>query len=1193
MRTVKSLVDAILAGTLWLLGCVAAASAAEPIAHWTFDEGTGTIAYDSVGDNDGVVYGAQWTAGIIGGALDFDGLDDYVALPDNDPVWLPQYNFTLSVWVYFDRDAATSSDFILDLNFADSSIPSNELGCKIHRHPDIGGRTSFNMTTATNTDENLDGNQVLEKGRWYHLVAVRDGTTQAVYINGDLDASRICSPEPIRYTGDLDDNKVNVGKYSVKGVSSAFELQGRVDDVRIYDVALSAQEIQALYSQAPSGPIAHWKFDEGGGAIAYDSAGDNDGVVYGAQWTAGIIGGALDFDGLDDYVALPDNDPVWLPQYNFTLSVWVYFDRDAATSSDFILDLNFGDSSISSNELGCKLQRYSERGGRTSFNMTTAANPDEDLVGNQILEKGRWYHVVAVRNGTTQAVYVDGNLDASRTCSPGPVTYSGDFDDNKVNIGKYSVKGMPSGLELQGMVDDVRIYDVALSAQEIQALYSQAPSGPIAHWKFDEDGGAIAYDSAGDNDGVVYGAQWTAGVIGGALDFDGLDDYVALPDNDPVWLPQENFTLSVWAYFDRPPGVSPDMILDLNLGESSIPTNELGVGLIRHSDVASRLVFNMTTEANTDEDLIGNEVISDGKWYNIIAVRDGTNQALYIDGRLDSTRACSPDPVRYVGDFDDDKVNIGRFSRTGFHWPFYLDGKIDEVRIYDRALSEVEIRELAGAVPGGNTYHVDVLGGSDLNEGLSRANAFKTIAKAIVSAGDGDEILVWPGVYTEPVNFSDKAITLRSAADAAIIEAPGQDAVTFHAGHGSDTVLKNFVIRNSATGISINFANPTLTNLTIVQNDFGIVAYDSDPQISNCILWDNRDGDLFGCTATHSWIQEQLEPDLSDPNSGLAAHWKLDEGTGLIAYDSAGDNDGVIFGAQWVTGQLGGALSFDGVDDHILGSTSPFDFEDSVFSVCAWFRTSASSFEILSEGGYADGWSVGDAGGTNPGAIKVTLKRGGSTADAYSAVTANIYNDDTWHHLAAVVTTSTSDPLQNAATIYVDGSPVSITEQKFTAYTASDAVWLVGAPRSQPDYFSGVLDDIRVYSRALSAAEVSQLYGPVASIEPLFANPGSADYHLRSQRGRYWPEHDIWVLDRVTSPCIDRGDPAADPAAEPMPNGGRINIGAHGGTTYASMSEWPIKGDVNRDGKVDFIDIAMVCDDWLAQLGWYGEPSVP
>jgi hypothetical protein len=83
---------------------------------------------------------------------------------------------------------------------------------------------------------------------------------------------------------------------------------------------------------------------------------------------------------------------------------------------------------------------------------------------------------------------------------------------------------------------------------------------------------------------------------------------------------------------------------------------------------------------------------------------------------------------------------------------------------------------------------------------------------------------------------------------------------------------------------------------------------------------------------------------------------------------------------------------------------------------------------------------------------------------------------------------------------------------------------------------------------------------------PLFANPGhwddeiiprswtDGDYHLKSQSGRWDPNSESWVIDDVTSPCIDAGDPNSPVGDEPEPNGGRINMGAYGGTAEASMS---------------------------------------
>jgi len=97
--------------------------------------------------------------------------------------------------------------------------------------------------------------------------------------------------------------------------------------------------------------VAHWKFDDGAGDIAVDSAGGNNGTVVGAT---GTIDGALNFDGTGDYVELPDNEPIWLPLNDFTVSFWVYFDSDASGTHENIIDLNCGVSSGSNSRLGVR-----------------------------------------------------------------------------------------------------------------------------------------------------------------------------------------------------------------------------------------------------------------------------------------------------------------------------------------------------------------------------------------------------------------------------------------------------------------------------------------------------------------------------------------------------------------------------------------------------------------------------------------------------------------------------------------------------------------------------------------------------------------------------------------------------------------------------------------------------------------------
>ena len=109
-------------------------------------------------------------------------------------------------------------------------------------------------------------------------------------------------------------------------------------------------------------------------------------------------------------------------------------------------------------------------------------------------------------------------------------------------------------------------------------------------------------------------------------------------------------------------------------------------------------------------------------------------------------------------------------------------------------------------------------------------------------------------------------------------------------------------------------------------------------------------------------------------------------------------------------------------------------------------------------------------------------------------------------------------------------------------------------------------------------------------LNPHFVNFEKGDYHLKSKAGRWDPNSQTWVIDDVNSPCIDAGDPNDSIGYEPNPNGGRINMGAYGGTAEASKSpsgiiepvctEYPVM-DFNKDCKVDFEDFALFAKSWL------------
>ncbi len=159
------------------------------------------------------------------------------------------------------------------------------------------------------------------------------------------------------------------------------------------------------------------------------------------------------------------------------------------------------------------------------------------------------------------------------------------------------------------------------------------------------------------------------------------------------------------------------------------------------------------------------------------------------------------------------------------------------------------------------TYHVNLKTGRDSYDGRSQTRAYASIQAAIDAADDGDTILVWPGVYQEEITFEGKAITVQSAADAAVLTAPNGYACSFYTGENAGSVLANFVITGcSKSGIFCSGASPTLKNLTIVKNQAGILAYSgAEPTIVNCIIWSNtnpvnsKNVSLSAWTAGYEW----------------------------------------------------------------------------------------------------------------------------------------------------------------------------------------------------------------------------------------------------------------------------------------------------------------------------------------------------
>src|SRR5947199_1201589 len=200
--------------------------------------------------------------------------------------------------------------------------------------------------------------------------------------------------------------------------------------------------------------VAYWKFDEGSGATALDSSGNGNtgNLMNGPLWTAGRVGNALYFDGIDDNVTIPDSTSLDLSG-SFTLSAWV---NPASTLTDFrsILVKNY------TYYLYAGVSGYcgdgSPLGGFEGSSSKTVCQPSP-------LPINAWTYLALSYNGSTLTLYRDGI----------PVATSNAAGALSATTGTLQIGASQEGEYFKGLIDEVRIYKRALTDTEIQAIYQQ------------------------------------------------------------------------------------------------------------------------------------------------------------------------------------------------------------------------------------------------------------------------------------------------------------------------------------------------------------------------------------------------------------------------------------------------------------------------------------------------------------------------------------------------------------------------------------------------------------------------------------------------------------------------------------------------------------------------------------------------
>jgi len=206
----------------------------------------------------------------------------------------------------------------------------------------------------------------------------------------------------------------------------------------------------------------------------------------------------------------------------------------------------------------------------------------------------------------------------------------------------------------------------------------------VSHWAFDEGEGTIAYDSANGNNGTINGASWTTGKFGGALDFDGTNDYVNVGDQPNLDFGEtDSFSICAWFKYTGPMDGKRHSIVGKRNHDGNSWQEGYGLWIVYNN-----LYFHIEDTSNTGVGIFGGTLAADNKWHHAAAVRNTIEDKLYlyIDGNLDATPIEDATTATLSGN---EPFTIGRS-----HGDNYFEGLIDDVRIYNHALSPGEIREI-------------------------------------------------------------------------------------------------------------------------------------------------------------------------------------------------------------------------------------------------------------------------------------------------------------------------------------------------------------------------------------------------------------------------------------------------------------------------------------------------------------------
>jgi hypothetical protein len=439
-------------------------SCSAPVGEWKFEENTGSNAYDTSGNGNTGTWngtGSHWTTGKIGAAGKFNGTDDYVDTGSGASLDLTNIG-TVEMW--FKPTTAFSG--------AQPSQKHLMAGGPLYYY--FSSSSSLLIYYLSDGIASVHSDSGSWGAEWYQVVITSDGTTLKMFING-VQQTTTSGVGALTFF-------VNTGNLTISKSGPGFP--GLIDQVRIFNYARTPAQIAYDYSRGK--PVGQWKFEECQGITLNDASGNaNTGTLTvgasGSQtspgtctdglstsaWYNGRTGkynSSLNFDGTDDYVSVTDSATWQLGggTGSFTIEAWANLDT-LSQDSWWISALTAQDEGGGSTNKW--IFAWDPITDKLTFHVNTpGGSPNFQISSNTFSAAiNTWYHVALTRSDDTYTFYKNGTAIGSASQSgtiPNAAT--------PLTIGW----GEGSG-SFDGLIDDVRIYNYALTANQIKTLFNE------------------------------------------------------------------------------------------------------------------------------------------------------------------------------------------------------------------------------------------------------------------------------------------------------------------------------------------------------------------------------------------------------------------------------------------------------------------------------------------------------------------------------------------------------------------------------------------------------------------------------------------------------------------------------------------------------------------------------------------------